>query len=320
MNDRYRCFSGTFTQSDGGTNNTDCDHNEYSSTSLGYGGGAFIQTTGWGAPGRFFRSTDGVTWTQVDMGTNTTDMLFDQGRFISATRGAKRSDDFGLTWQSAGTIDVANGSNTIWNVRGGVAGGGVFLVTAQDGSNLDFQYSSDRGTTWQRPTMVGGGRVDACGAGHPAFGNGVFVTAAWNGTTMQAVMCRSADGARTWSSSTIAGEYMESRPLWTGTEFMVWSNGKVHRSADGTTWTSTNTQTRRNGTLSGGPNIGAVARSSNGTFVGVKGGWQVWYEQQRFYRSTDGVIWDELATGSYEQGHPITAITFGLAERSSVCP
>lgn len=320
MNERYRCFSGTFNLPDGGTNNTDCDHNEYSSTSLAYANGVFVQTTGWGAPGRIWRTTDGIAWNQVDMGTNMTDVMFDDGRFITATRGSKRSDDLGLTWQMNGDIDVANGSNTIWNVRGGIAGGGVFLVTAQDGSNLDFAYSSNRGMTWQRPTMQGGGRVDLCGAGHPAFGNGIFVTVAWNMGMNASIVCRSTDGAQTWTSTTIPGEYMESRPMWTGTEFMVWSSGKVHRSADGSTWTTMNTQTRRNGMLSGGPNIGAAARAQSGTFVAVRGGWQVWYDQQRFYRSTDGIIWDELATGDYEQGHPVTAMAAGFASRSAVCP
>ena len=319
QNERYRCFS-PFTLPDGGMANTDCDHNAYSSTALGYANGVFLQQTGWGAPGRIFRSTNGVDWAQVDMGANATDVMFDENRFIIATRSSRRSDDLGATWQMNGTIDVANGANTIWNIRGGIAGGGVYLVTAQDGTNLDFAYSADRGLTWQRPTMVGGGRVDTCGAGHPAYGNGVFVTVTWNQAMNASIVCRSGDGARTWSSTTLMGEYMESRPLWTGTEFMVWSNGRVHRSSDGITWASANTQTRRNGMTSSGPNIGAVARSANGTFVATRGGWQVWYDQQRFYRSTDGVLWDELGSGTHEQGHPITAIGAGFATRSSVCP
>ncbi|MBL8949520.1 MAG: exo-alpha-sialidase [Myxococcaceae bacterium] len=317
--ERYRCFA-PFTLPDGGAANTDCDHNHSTTPALGYANGVFLQQTGWGAPGRIFRSTNGVDWAQVDMGANATDVMFDDNRFIIATRSSRRSDDLGATWQMNGTIDVANGTNTIWNVRGGIAGGGVYLVTAQDGANLDYAYSSDRGATWRRPTMVGGGRVDVCGAGHPAYGNGIFVSVTWNQAMNASIICRSADGAATWSSTTLMGEYMESRPLWTGTEFMVWSNGRVHRSADGITWSSMNTQTRRNGMTSGGPNIGAVARNANGTFVATRGGWQVWYDQQRFYRSTDGVVWDELATGTYEQGHPITAIAAGFATRSAVCP
>lgn len=317
---KHRCFSGDFTLPDGGTQSTDCDHNEYSSTALAAVDGGFVLGTGWGAPGRFFRTTDGVTWAQVDMGANVTDFLVDQGRIVAATRSSRRSDDEGATWVMNGDIPVSNGANTIYNVRGGVAGGGVFLVTAQDGSNLDFQFSTDRGATWNRPTMVGGGRVDACGAGHPAFGNGIFVTATWSQSQNGMVICRSSDGAQTWTSTLLANVSADSNPLWTGSEFMLWSNGKVHRSVDGTTWTTMNTQTRVGTTLSGGPNPGAVARHANGTFVAVKGGWQVWYEQQRFYRSTDGVVWDELPSGAYTQGHPITYIRAGWAERSAACP
>ncbi len=318
MDERYRCFSENFALPDGGSQSTDCDHNAHSSTSLAYADGAFVQSTGWGAPGTFYRSTDGVNWSQVFTGANVTDLMVGGGRIIAATRSSRVSDDLGLTWTSGTTIDVANGANTIWNIRGGAWGGGVYLVTAQDGSNFDFAYSNNAGMTWQRPTMVGGGRVDVCGAGHPAFGNGIFVTASQNMGTI--TMCRSSDGAQTWTSSTLTGEYFESRPVWTGSEFMFWGNGRVFRSVDGIAWTAANTQTRRAGVLSSGPIIGPVAVNANGTLVAVKGGWQTWYEQQRFYRSTDGVIWDELPTGSYEQGHPMTAVAAGFAERSTVCP
>ena len=320
MNERYRCFSGDFTLPDGGIQSTDCDHNAYSSTSLAFADSAFIQTTGWGAPGTFWRSTDGVRWQQVFMGSNVTDLMFGNGKLLAATRSSRRSFDLGLTWTNAPDIPVTNGGNTIYNVRGGAFGGGTFLVTAQDGANLDFLYSTDDGASWLRPTMQGGGRVDACGAAHPAFGNGVFVTMSWSQSLNGTVVCRSGDGAVTWTTTTIPGESMEARPVWTGTEFLAWSNGKVHRSADGITWTSSNTQTRRGAVLSGGPNVGPVARNAAGTFVAVKGGWQVWYEQQRWYRSTDGVIWDELATADATQGHPITAMSAGFASRSLVCP
>ncbi len=113
----------------------------------------------------------------------------------------------------------------------------------------------------------------------------------------------------------------ESRLLFTGSGFIIWSNGKVHRSADGVTWTTTNTVTRSpSGMMSGGPNIGAAAMSENGTFVAVRGGWDVWYDKQRFYRSRDGVTWDELPDTAYRKWHPVTMISAGFASRSSVCP
>ena len=320
VNEQYRCFSGDFTLPDGGTQSTDCDHNAYSSTSLVHLGGAFLHTLGWGAPGTFFRSTDGVSWQQVAMGANVTDLMVGNSRLITATRNARKSDDLGVTWTMSPEIPVSNGANTIWNVRGGTYGAGTYLVTSQDGANLDFAYSRDEGATWSRPTMQGGGRLDGCGAPHPVFGGGVFVTMNWSQSQNATVVCRSTDDAATWTTSTIAGDFIEGRPVWTGTEFMAWSNGKVHRSPDGAVWTSSNTQTRRGGVLSGGPNPNPVARNADGTFVGVKGGWQVWYEQQRFYRSTDGVIWDELEVADAKRGHPITVMAAGVASRSNVCP
>ncbi len=318
MDERYRCFDGTFTLPDGGSQSTDCDHNEWSSLGLVFGDGYFVHTMGWGAPGTVFRSSNGIDWQQVAMGVNATEVMFDEHRFVLATRSTRRSDDRGATWVDLNDIPVANGSNTIWNVRGGVAGGGVFVVTAQDGSNYDVQRSADRGETWQRPTMTNGGRLDACGAGRPVFGNGVFVTV--RNDSGDTTVCRSDDGALTWSSVQLNGVSIESRLVWTGTEFIMWSPGGVHRSPDGITWTSQPTQTRRNGNLSGGPNIGAVARGPGGTFVATRGGWQVWYENQRFYRSTDGTIWDELPAGAFEPGHPITAMASGMVERSAACP
>lgn len=315
--DRYRCFSGDFVRGDGTTVSTDCDHNAWSSTSLHFADGVFLHSLGWGTPGTFFRSTDGVTWTPVYTGNTVQDLMFGDGRWVAATRASVRSDDHGLTWVDNGTIDVASGPDTIWNVRNGTYGAGTFLVTAQDGDRFDFAYSRDRGETWQRPTMADGSRVDVCGAGAPVEGDGIFVTTTWSAADQATVICRSADGARTWSSTTLPGVHLESAPLWTGRQFMVWSSGQVHSSPDGLTWTSEDTSIRGGGR---GPTIGPVAVSPSGTFVAVRGGWQVWYEQQQFYRSTDGVIWDLLPDTAFYKGHPMTEISFGFAEPSGVCP
>lgn len=319
VDERYRCFSGDFTLPDGGRQGTDCDHNAYSVIGLVFGDGAFVHTMGWGTPGTVWRSEDGVDWTRVvDNGPTATDVMFDDHRFIMAARSGRMSDDQGRTWSSSPTIPVESNGTTIWNVRGGVAGGGVFVVLAQDGANFDMLRSADRGATWQRPTLTDGGRVDECGAGHPVYGDGVFVTVRnAQGTT---TVCRSDDGAQTWSSTTLQNVGVESRLVWTGAEFVMWSPGGVHRSPDGLTWTSAPSQTRSStGTLGGGPNLGAVTYAG-GTFVAVRGGWQVWYEQQKFYRSTDGVVWDELPAGAFKPGHPITAMASGLVPRSAACP
>lgn len=318
MNLRYRCFSGNFALPDGGTNNTDCDHNAWSSTSLSFTGEAFLQTLGWGAPGTFWRSTDGLSWSLVHSGANVSDVMVGPTRLIAATRSSRRSDDRGLTWTNGPELRLQSGSNDIWNVRGGAYGGGSFVVSAQDGMNVDWQVSRDEGATWQRPQLVGGGRIDACGSAHPVYGNGTFVSATWTGSRLR--FCRSVDQGLTWTVIDGPTDYPESRVVFTGAGFMIWSNGKVHRSIDGASWTTMNTSTRSpTGMMSSGPNPGPVAVNGNGTFVAVRGGWNVWYDQQRFYRSTDGVVWDELPDTAYRRGHPVTAIVSGFAPASS-CP
>jgi hypothetical protein len=99
----------------------------------------------------------------------------------------------------------------------------------------------------------------------------------------------------------------------------------LYESPDGAAWTAKPTEVRKknpDGTTqtSPGPHLGAVDRSDKGTFVAVNGGWQQYYEKQRFYRSSDGITWDELPAGSFVGSHPVQFITHGLGEKSAVCP
>jgi len=62
--------------------------------------------------------------------------------------------------------------------------------------------------------------------------------------------------------------------------------------------------------------LGPVARSASGALVGLSSVW-LGYEQQSFYRSTDGLSWEQLPASSFVASHPIFYITFGFAE---TCP
>ena len=66
--------------------------------------------------------------------------------------------------------------------------------------------------------------------------------------------------------------------------------------------------------------VGAAAYSpETGTIVGVRGGWRTWYEDQLFWRSTDGGrTWEEA--GSFTGSHPIRFVEFGWVEPSPACP
>lgn len=316
-NDDIRCFTSA---PDGGS--SDCDHKYGSGRGVAFTARAgFVGNWGWGDPGVIRRSADGVNWSVVDQGANFASMAVGpDGTLFAASRSGKVSRDDGRTWTSAGTANLMAAGQPVWNVRRGGAGGtgqGVYVVVADSNTAM---VSSDL-MTWRAPQTY----PSVCGAniqweGGVASGNGVLVILGGDG-----VACRSTDNGVTWTVHQTGGT-VDSRLLWTGSEFMTWGSvsnqRRVLRSPDGMTWTTTATSLRRNGApvAGNGPLIGAVARSPGGAFVAVNGGWQTWYTSQRFYRSADGVTWDELATGSYVGSHPITHIVWGEGARPAACP
>ncbi|MER2563686.1 MAG: hypothetical protein ABTQ32_23350 [Myxococcaceae bacterium] len=313
-NDDIRCFTSA---PDGGS--SDCDHKYGSGRGVAFTPRAgFVGNWGWGDPGVIRRSADGVNWSVVDQGSNFASMAVGaDGTLFAASRSGKVSRDDGRTWTSAGTANLMAAGQPVWNVRRGGAGPGVYVVVADSNTAM---VSSDL-MTWRAPQTY----PSTCGAniqweGGVASGNGVLVILGGDG-----VACRSTDNGVTWTAHQTGGS-VDSRLLWTGTEFMTWGSvsnqRRVLRSPDGMTWTSAATSLRRNGApvAGNGPLIGAVARSPGGTFVAVNGGWQTWYTSQRFYRSTDGLTWEELASSSYVGSHPITHIVWGEGARPAACP
>ena len=316
-NDGIRCFTSA---PDGGS--SDCDHKYGSGRGIAWSpASGFVGNWGWGDPGVIRKSRDGLTWNVVDRGSNFSSMAVgNDGTLFATSRSGKVSRNAGETWTSAGTADLQANGQAVWNVRRGGAGGtgaGVFVVVADSNTAM---VSSDA-TTWRAPQTY----PSTCGAsiqweGGVASGNGVLVILGGDG-----VACRSTDNGATWTAHQTGGT-IDSRLVWTGTEFVSWGSvsnqRRLIRSPDGMTWTSTATASRRNGVpvAGGGPLIGAVARSPSGTFVAANGGWQTWYTSQRFFRSTDGVTWDELPMTAFVGSHPIQHIAWGEGARSSACP
>ena len=64
----------------------------------------------------------------------------------------------------------------------------------------------------------------------------------------------------------------------------------------------------------------AIAASPDGTLVGVHQSWDRYYDQQIFYRSTDGVSWQALPRSKFAGSHPITFIVWGYGKASADCP
>jgi len=312
--DTYPCFSST---------TYDCDHHPGAGRGIAYGNGYFVATFGWGKPGSIRRSTNGVDWENVLEGKTFAGIVFGGDGFLAGERPPQVSDSAGAMWAPGGDLN-----SDVWNARRtGFAphDGGRFLIAFGDGSGNDLNVSKDRGATWARPTTLPAACAgDIQWSGGFAYGNGIIVVLGGTG-----VACRSLDGGDTWTESSIGGG-VDARLLWTGNEFVTWGRDANYAtmqftSADGAAWTATPTEVRKknaDGTTqtSPGPLLGAVDRSDAGTYEAVNGGWEQWYEKQRFYRSTDGITWDELPAGAFVGSHPIQFITHGVGKKSAVCP
>jgi photosystem II stability/assembly factor-like uncharacterized protein len=186
------------------------------------------------------------------------------------------------------------------------ASGGRFVVVGDGG---DVTLSSDGGATWWRPETI----PSTCGASIQNDGGIGYVAGAIVIVGGDGSVCRSTDGGATWTAHSIGADISSSDVIEAEGELLVWGGGELHRSSDGATWSATDLSPT-------GIAIGAVERSPDGTFVAVNSGWNRWYEDQRFYRSTDGVTWEVLASDRYVRSHPIHAIEHGWARPSEACP
>lgn len=290
--DGYRCFSDA---------EHDCDHSEFAGRGLAFGAGAFVATWGWGHPGKLQRSSDGKTFTDVMTETPTfADVAFGNGTFVACGNPTRISSD-GSNWEMGGDLTFS------FNYRGiefVPAAGGTFIVTGESGEQHAISYSRD-GKTWLEPSE----RPATCGQylRGVAGSESVIVIASGQGH-----VCRSTDGGATWTQKQVT-ERFTSQPVWTGSEFWVYSGDQRFQSSDGDEWTS-------QPITPSGIQIGNLARSPDGTLVAANDGWQVWYDQQRLFRSTDGLSFTVLEpmvaiTGS----HPINFVSFGYLPASADC-
>jgi Photosynthesis system II assembly factor YCF48 len=290
--DSARCFQ-----------NLDCDHGSGAGSGLAHGNGWFVATFGWGVPGRVQRSRDGVTWESASQQTEFADIAFGNGLFIGSSHTPQLSSD-GATWTPGG--DTGIGISTMRAIEFIATGGGRFVIAAEDDPKREIVVSADNGKTWRHPITSPPECVQSITG--LAFGAGITVAVGTPG-----IVCRSPDGGDHWTLVRVTnGSDLTSPPVWDGQRFLVWADSTVYRSPDGQTWTAT----------AGTPttaHIGPVARSPGGTFVAAR--WDgAFYQDQEFYRSTDGVNWQVLARDKFAASHPIRFMDFGYAAPSALCP
>jgi hypothetical protein len=294
LDDSVHCFDGI-----------DCDHHVDSATGIVFGGGAFVATFGWGTEGTIQRSTNGVDWDVVLTGPTFAGTAFGGDVFLAGAPTPQRSIDFGVGW-----TELAPSPLDSYTPRGIGFVEGAFVLAGGGSGEGDIVVSPDAGDSWWNPDVL----PAACGDGvRGIVGTGDTIVLARSGGVDAAEFCVSVDGGHVWTEVDIGDVSLESRLIRADDAFLVWSAGTRWSSTDGLRWTATPTEPSIN--------TGAVAHDDEGHFVAVRGGWQVWYADQEFYRSADGVTWEVLAESAFVGSHPINHIAFGhIAADTSACP
>ena len=277
--DALRCWSDS--------NLPDCDHHAWAGNGIAYGNGAFVATFGWGNPGGLFRSVNGRDWAQVTVNTWFAGVAYGNGRWVAGSGVPYVSTDGAQSFDALEPLHYSTARRTVF----ADVDGGRFVIVADQNT---IRLSSDDGGSFWEPSVV----VPECGREAAAGGNGVLVLLQGSG-----VGCRSTDGGDTWAAIAVGGD-IRSNLVFTGSEFMVWGLGVVYRSNDGESWTSAPT-------LPGSLDLVAVATSPSGTFVGAYSPWAGYYDVAKFFRSADGVNWEEPEGSDVARGHPLRAITYG---------
>jgi hypothetical protein len=287
----------------------DCDHNSGNTTELLFHNGAFYKGIGWGTDGRSLRSTDGVDWVQRNPSFKQTymNLMVVNGDFVVPVSPAPFiSKDEGITWKETGKLDASHVRNA---AASKFEGGSLMML-------------GDKGAFWSRPpfTRFEPAASTPCTTNEPTVKGMIASDSVALITTSAGDVCRSIDGGKSWTRSHLA-DGLRSNPIWDGKFFYVWgrapSNDKVvmFKSANGLDWTPTTTNVK--------DDIHApepVGLTTKGTFVAVNSQWNGGYENQRFWRSTDGITWEALASSAYAASHPILKIVSGVVKKNLYCP
>lgn len=282
--------------------NCDCDHHPGNAQGMAFGADHLVANFGWGTPGTVLRTTGGSDWSTVYEGSTFGGVLYGAGRFVLASRRPLISTDDGATFEEGAMATFESPQGSASNVRSvGFADvmGGRMMMLASDSGVSAMAISSDGGDSWWNPSTW----PEGCGAVLSGIGGiGEYLVAVG-----QEAICYSEDGGENWRLSA-APEASFSTALFIGDEVHAYTrDGNRHVSTDMETWTSDAVEPAR-------AFFGAMARSAAGTLVAVNGGWQQWYERQRFYRSDDGIHWTELDEDSALRGHRIKHMTYGTSE------
>lgn len=281
--------------------NMDCDHSPYSSLGIAYGSNTFVATYGWGYGGNVEISTDAINWTTVHTGGYFAGVAFGNNTFVLNEWQPLYSTNGGITWSNSQPISFL--VNNPRRIHFANTGPGVFITQAEAGGTFDLLISTDSGRSFTRPP-----RPSNCGVGAVAHNNNSILM-------LSRSLCRSTNNGQTWQEITPrpSGNVI----IHNGTEFRIYSSGQIHRSIDGTSWTTT--PIRLNNTNSNLHFDHVAFHPTLNKYVGIFPD-DYYYERTRYFHSDDGLNWQEITRSAANvplSPHPITQITTGFLPASS---
>ncbi len=256
-------------------------HGNYAVYGMAYTRGVIGVFSGWGAPGIYLGSDDGVNWSHLNKEPVKLGSVWGAtgGKGVMLTgadqwRGITSSSDTHSKWQKHSLKDLLNGGKTHHIICGfGDFKGGRFLAI---GDNRQVFVSDDFCKSWKHSRIPEG--VSDRGQQAIAFGNGIFVC------NFKEKAARSLDGGVTWALH----DHGVKRASWRGLSFVngeFWLtgwNGGGRKSRDGATWKDLPAETP----------AGRFVQSPNGTIINVA---RFRYDIKR---STDGESWETVFTAS----------------------
>lgn len=290
-------FLGTDSLEDGGW------HGTFAVYGMASTKGVIGVFSGWGTPGVYIGSDDGVHWTHLNKEPAKLGSVWGAaaGNGIMLTsadqwRGVTSSGKTFTDWNAHKVMPLLDGGKTHHMISGfGDFEGGRFIVV---GDNQHVFYSIDNCQSWKHsriPEAVGNGQEVI------AFGNGVFLCSYKNH------VARSADGGETWTlhEHGLKGWGMSWRGLsFVRGEFWLTAQKGSHArtSKDGITWEDLPKSTPG----------GRFVEAESGTIINV--------ERRRYdiKRSEDGETWETVFTAPEENVSWDT--TFAVYEKINAVP
>ncbi len=248
-----------------------------------------------------FSSTDGVSWTPVDLikkGASwfgVSALAYDGSKYVvGGYRGVFTSSDLS-TWTQVFSSPQSNFEACV------IDAGGQFFVPGEGGS-----LTSSDGTTW--PDTVEGSAFTAyTGQGCATYGNNTYVAPLYGGTVEW-----STDGL-SWTSATGLPTYIGAVG-WDGSNFLAVEYGGsssigVYSSPDGKAWTSAGSidvSGASSTQIGGGHNIG-------GGLARINSHWVAWGQADGtpfVATSKDASTWN-VGTAGLPSGMEIKAVSYG---------